>query len=71
MDDKKELFELDRNPTDRLIFCLLNEAENKDYITIESLLMLLKKRNVAFDIFHLLDQDNDDKLRMIIFDHLE
>ena len=32
---------------------------------------LLRVRNIAFDAFHLLDQDDDLKLRKINFDHEE
>ena len=30
---------------------------------------LLRVRNIAFDTFHLLDQDDDLKLRKVNFDH--
>ena len=48
---------------------MLLDAKAKEFITVENLGKLLHFREVTLDAFHLLDQDDDLKLRKVNFDH--
>ena len=50
---------------------ILQLAFRKEFITIENLIDLLHFREVAYDIFKLLDQDNDDLLSFYTVNYLQ
>ena len=47
---------------------MLLDAKAKEFITVENLGKLLHFREVTLDTFHLLDKDNDNKLRKFTLD---
>lgn len=57
--------------TDGFVWTLLEEADQKGYIPRNSYRDLYHFQIVAFNLFHLLDQDNDNKLRKFTIDYAE